>query len=86
MPTSTSRTPPPSGALTLTATTNNAQYFKVVNTGAVALTGLGYVVAKSGATGDSAEAAPADLTSNTNKSFGRRFAVTGFRWLSPSDL
>lgn len=45
-----------------------------------------YVVPKSGATGDNAETARADLTSNTNKSFGRRFVVTGFRWLSPSDL
>jgi hypothetical protein len=38
------------------------------------------------ATGDAAEVAPADLTSDLNKAFGRRFKVLSFRWLTRSDI
>ncbi len=35
---------------------------------------------------DKAEVAPADLTSETNKSLGRRFRLIGFRWLADSQI
>lgn len=35
---------------------------------------------------DPAETAPANLNSPTNKSFGRRFNVVSFRWLSPDEI
>ncbi len=35
---------------------------------------------------DKAEVAPANLTSGTNKSLGRRFRVVGFRWLADSEI
>jgi len=37
-------------------------------------------------TTDSAETALGSLTSNLNKTMGRRFQVVSFRWLSPSDI
>lgn len=50
VPTQSTSSPPPAQVLTLTATNNNAQYFKVVNTGAETITGLSYVVAITGGT------------------------------------
>ena len=35
---------------------------------------------------DSAEVAPADLTSDLNKLYGRRFKIVSFRWLTRSDI
>jgi hypothetical protein len=35
---------------------------------------------------DAAETGLANLTSEINKTFGRRFAITSFRWLSPNEL
>ncbi|MBC2595251.1 hypothetical protein H5P28_13365 [Ruficoccus amylovorans] len=35
---------------------------------------------------DSAETAPAELVSQVNKTFGRRFVVTSFRWLGKDDV
>ena len=35
---------------------------------------------------DKAEVAPANLTSDTNKSLGRRFRVVGFRWLADGEI
>jgi len=37
-------------------------------------------------TADAAETAPASLTDNSNKVFGRRFTIIDFRWLTPSDI
>ena len=37
-------------------------------------------------TGDFAETAPADLSSDLNKLNGRRFKVVSFRWLTRSDI
>ena len=50
VPTQSTATPPPTGALTLTATNNSAQYFKVVNTGSTVLVGMGYAVSITGGT------------------------------------
>lgn len=50
VPTQSTSAPPPTGPLTLSATTNAAQYFKVVNTGNVSLAGMSYVVTISGGT------------------------------------
>ncbi len=36
--------------------------------------------------GDAAETLPADLTSELNKTLGRRFKVVSFRWLTRSDI
>lgn len=38
------------------------------------------------AAGDPATADPAALQNNDNKTFGRRFVVVGFRWLTPADI
>ncbi len=35
---------------------------------------------------DSIETVTADLTSNTNKKFGRLFSIVSFRWLSPNEI
>lgn len=35
---------------------------------------------------DSAETAPADLTSDANKTFGRRFLIISFRWLGSAEI
>ena len=48
VPTQSTASPPPAGALTLTATNNSAQYFKVVNTGTEPLVATTYVVAIGG--------------------------------------
>jgi hypothetical protein len=40
----------------------------------------------SAATGDAAEVAPVALTSTINQSFGRRFKIISFRWLTRSDI
>jgi hypothetical protein len=38
------------------------------------------------ATGDDAAVAPADLTAELNRRYGRRFKVVAFRWLTRSDI
>jgi hypothetical protein len=40
----------------------------------------------SAATGDAPEVAPAALKSTLNQTFGRRFKIVSFRWLTRSDL
>ncbi len=36
--------------------------------------------------GESAETAPADLTTSSSQTFGRQFKVISFRWLSPDEI
>ena len=50
VPTQSTSTPPPTGPLTLSATNNTVQYFKVVNTGNISIAGMSYVVTISGGT------------------------------------
>jgi hypothetical protein len=50
VPTQSTANPPPTVALTLTATNNAAQYFKVVNVGNISVTDMSYVVTISGGT------------------------------------
>ena len=40
----------------------------------------------SAVTGDAPEVAPAALKSTLNQTFGRRFKIVSFRWLTRSDL
>ena len=35
---------------------------------------------------DPVETAPAALTSQANKTFGRRFLITSLRWLNPKEI
>jgi hypothetical protein len=35
---------------------------------------------------DPAETAPAELQSNANKAFGRRYLILSYRWLNPDEI
>ena len=41
---------------------------------------------RAGAGADAADVLPADLTSELNRTYGRRFRVVSFRWLTLSDI